>query len=265
MAESLRQEQMLQGVLDRAQQDVQCGGMDKYSSKTIEQMVSKAEAILSPTHFLVVQILQFAATVFVSQAVNAESFMQKKRGQQLRLQSASAALRATRLRECIASGCQAGSFDCACTHAAVYECAREVFHAGQDLLAMEPGSAPGDLIGAVARYLPSMRILYGKGDEDVDEIERMIQRAQMRCGVPATFDQKVSGVLPAPVSASCKSESSGLPKNENKIEVDVLAGCNTCGKTGGKQMVCGRCKRTQYCSKECQAKDWKVHKPSCIP
>lgn len=28
---------------------------------------------------------------------------------------------------------------------------------------------------------------------------------------------------------------------------------------------CGRCKRAKYCSKECQGKDWKEHKPLCIP
>lgn len=28
---------------------------------------------------------------------------------------------------------------------------------------------------------------------------------------------------------------------------------------------CSRCKRAKYCSKECQRKDWKEHKPLCVP
>ncbi len=30
-------------------------------------------------------------------------------------------------------------------------------------------------------------------------------------------------------------------------------------------MKCSRCRTAYYCSKECQAKDWKSHKPSCLP
>lgn len=45
--------------------------------------------------------------------------------------------------------------------------------------------------------------------------------------------------------------------------------CANCGKrpnkTGGALLNCGRCKAAQYCSKECQAKDWKTggHKEIC--
>lgn len=31
----------------------------------------------------------------------------------------------------------------------------------------------------------------------------------------------------------------------------------------GKQMVCSKCKKMTYCSKECQVKDWKNHKGMC--
>ena len=44
-----------------------------------------------------------------------------------------------------------------------------------------------------------------------------------------------------------------------------MASCSYC-KDGRKEPLksCA-CKKVSYCSKECQAKDWKVHKPSCPP
>ena len=46
-----------------------------------------------------------------------------------------------------------------------------------------------------------------------------------------------------------------------------MASCNFCkvdpkGNEKLKSCVCGK---VSYCSKECQVKDWKVHKPSCPP
>jgi len=33
----------------------------------------------------------------------------------------------------------------------------------------------------------------------------------------------------------------------------------------GKLLKCGRCKKVAYCGKDCQTKDWKRHKPNCVP
>ncbi|CBN79557.1 conserved unknown protein [Ectocarpus siliculosus] len=38
--------------------------------------------------------------------------------------------------------------------------------------------------------------------------------------------------------------------------------CAQCGKSG-KPLQCSRCRKVAYCSKECQRRDWKSHKPSC--
>lgn len=38
--------------------------------------------------------------------------------------------------------------------------------------------------------------------------------------------------------------------------------CANCGKTDSLKS-CSSCKKTYYCSKECQKKDWKAHKSSC--
>lgn len=37
--------------------------------------------------------------------------------------------------------------------------------------------------------------------------------------------------------------------------------CNVCGKHGSKK--CARCENVMYCSRECQRKDWKIHKTVC--
>ena len=39
--------------------------------------------------------------------------------------------------------------------------------------------------------------------------------------------------------------------------------CQYCGKNGSKR--CARCETARYCSRECQAKDWKEHKLVCQP
>ena len=41
--------------------------------------------------------------------------------------------------------------------------------------------------------------------------------------------------------------------------------CNYCGKTSTvKLLLCGRCQKVSYCSKECQTPAWKAHKKQCV-
>ena len=44
-----------------------------------------------------------------------------------------------------------------------------------------------------------------------------------------------------------------------------MAFCNFCRARSNKKLKSCVCKKVSYCSKECQVKDWKVHKPSCPP
>ena len=44
-----------------------------------------------------------------------------------------------------------------------------------------------------------------------------------------------------------------------------MASCHFCKVEPEEQLKNCVCKKVSYCSKECQAKDWKSHKPSCPP
>ena len=39
--------------------------------------------------------------------------------------------------------------------------------------------------------------------------------------------------------------------------------CAMCSKTGCNLFGCSKCRRVQYCGRECQKKDWPVHRQSC--
>ena len=41
--------------------------------------------------------------------------------------------------------------------------------------------------------------------------------------------------------------------------------CAVCGKASAKLLTCTRCRARRFCSRECQARDWKSHKPNCFP
>ncbi|EFC42523.1 predicted protein [Naegleria gruberi] len=68
-------------------------------------------------------------------------------------------------------------------------------------------------------------------------------------------------VVASPVTTSVSS-----PPTEEKTTIDESASksynCACCGKPNSKKK-CGACQAVVYCSKECQASHWKVHKTQC--
>jgi hypothetical protein len=47
---------------------------------------------------------------------------------------------------------------------------------------------------------------------------------------------------------------------------NVAAACGSCGaltSPDGRLKECGKCRVTYFCSRECQAKDWRTHKKAC--
>lgn len=51
----------------------------------------------------------------------------------------------------------------------------------------------------------------------------------------------------------------------SKAILPKSATCEYCKEREKKMMVCGQCRQTYYCSRECQKKNWKEHKKSCSP
>ena len=56
---------------------------------------------------------------------------------------------------------------------------------------------------------------------------------------------------------------------QEELVAPATPACHTCGKTEAdihcKLMMCGRCKIAKYCSRECQANNWREHKYECVP
>ena len=47
--------------------------------------------------------------------------------------------------------------------------------------------------------------------------------------------------------------------------VAITRNCTTCFKSGNINKKCSRCKKTYYCSTECQEKNWNQHRNVCFP
>jgi hypothetical protein len=55
-------------------------------------------------------------------------------------------------------------------------------------------------------------------------------------------------------------------KNENNKSENTIKKCGNCNKEGSELAplkLCSICKKTFYCSKECQSSSWKNHKLFC--
>ncbi|KAI5830259.1 hypothetical protein K523DRAFT_416042 [Schizophyllum commune Tattone D] len=78
---------------------------------------------------------------------------------------------------------------------------------------------------------------------------RMVTRAAIGLAFPVPYLESIG----AKGSASTKTM-------EQLVKEDR---CWACLKGGVQLMACSRCKKMKYCSRACQAKDWKAHKEIC--
>ena len=79
--------------------------------------------------------------------------------------------------------------------------------------------------------------------------------------------------LPQPGSKAAIAEAEAFRKaiaaekdDDGRGADEVGMGCKGCGEKESKErklMKCTACRKVAYCSKECQLKDWKLHKPLC--
>ncbi|XP_060083307.1 uncharacterized protein LOC132562576 [Ylistrum balloti] len=57
--------------------------------------------------------------------------------------------------------------------------------------------------------------------------------------------------------------SSILSFNDENLDSSHYRKCMVCGKASPTVKTCTRCKMADYCSKECQKQDWKLHRLQC--
>jgi len=68
--------------------------------------------------------------------------------------------------------------------------------------------------------------------------------------------------------ASSLSSEAGIAKLKEAIESEFhksVIRCACCQRPGEWRTKCGRCKKSYYCSRDCQKWAWETHKPECVP
>ncbi|KAJ8107080.1 hypothetical protein OPT61_g9112 [Boeremia exigua] len=94
-----------------------------------------------------------------------------------------------------------------------------------------------------------------------------VAKFAVRVAIPVIFASPISRdeegpVKVKPASARSPSTHAGTQGTQPKKE-----GCLKCGaattKAGNSLLKCAKCKAAQYCSPDCQKKDWKKHKQIC--
>ncbi|KAK6363514.1 hypothetical protein TWF730_000946 [Orbilia blumenaviensis] len=89
--------------------------------------------------------------------------------------------------------------------------------------------------------------------------------------VPYATRAAIGPLFPPPYSKQLQTFDGLTEKMEEELNISenrtLKSGmCAVCGKKGGADqalMKCSACKKIEYCSKNCQKKDWKYHKGSC--
>lgn len=97
---------------------------------------------------------------------------------------------------------------------------------------------------AIALFEPK-RNKVARVEKDSEKAERLAPILQQLLALPPDGKEK-----------KCNSCNSPSRKGENG---------ELSGEKLTKLLVCARCGRVNYCSKECQKKDWKFHKRDCAP
>ena len=85
-----------------------------------------------------------------------------------------------------------------------------------------------------------------------------------------SFLESVAGDLKnlpslASAGAAARPHAAGSASASPGGQQAGLSRCGACktALSAEKPMVCSRCKKVAYCSRDCQTKDWKAHKQSC--
>lgn len=91
-------------------------------------------------------------------------------------------------------------------------------------------------------------ISYAMGNEDYMSIDVLDQ----------TSDDQIWAIMMS--SLQNPTNVSSPPSN---VEPWICDGCGEVEELCGDYKCCSKCKKAQYCSRDCQVKHWKMHKPDC--
>ena len=99
-------------------------------------------------------------------------------------------------------------------------------------------------------------------DSKLNNIEYMLRRYATRAAI--------SPIFAVPYVEDCFLTGSPDPEAQPPTSITQTV-CGNCGRakradviSEGELLVCSRCRRMKYCSKDCQKAHWKSHKGSCV-
>jgi hypothetical protein len=197
-----------------------------------EKKVVRTSSELHPHHYLTLRSMKMHVRLCASQAVQMENFSKSRYPQSMvasihrrfgtpdrhRSDAARMGISLVEKLECIAVGCNGPESTGRCTkqHAPVQDACQLAFHAAQDMMQCSSSVWPANGPGTVHRYIPAMRLQFGKEDEDVANIERRIPNPNDKQGNHTSPIKKKPISIPNANNKAKKTNKKGGRTNNKK-------------------------------------------------